>query len=247
MACQHRYVPSAHPGYEKCSLCGTHHSLVATPEGFYGADYWSLERGHSTIYEQIYNVEVHREGGVSKHDFVCRHITAEGRDFALEVGCAPGSMLSRLQRLLGFDRVVGVEVDPGEESAIRSIGNFHGELLFGFFPGVTADLEGGEADLVLGLDVFEHSDEPEAFLAECRRLLKPGGELVLMVPLLYPRDVNTAMFCPGEHMYLHGWANISALLEDAGLRHTASDQWARGHELVVARKPELPLPEVVQS
>ncbi len=238
MGCQHSYTPAGRPEYEKCSLCGTYRCLTPPPDDYYAADYWSHKKGHSTLHEQIFNIEVHRERGVSKNDFVSRFVTVLDREAALDIGCAPGCFLSRLQRRFRFDRVVGVEIDPAVEGVIRSIGAFNGELLFGAFPAVTADLPDESMNLVVGLDVFEHSAEPEAFLAECFRLLKPEGELILMMPLLYPHDDTAAgMMAPGEHMYLHGWLNISALLNDAGLLHVCSGQWARGHELVVARRP----------
>lgn len=40
-------------------------------------------------------------------------------------------------------------------------------------------LDAGEADLVLSTQVLEHVDDPAAYLAECHRLLRPGGELVV--------------------------------------------------------------------
>ncbi len=41
------------------------------------------------------------------------------------------------------------------------------------------------ADTVLATDVLEHLYRPEAFLAECARLLRPGGKLLLGVPFLF--------------------------------------------------------------
>lgn len=43
----------------------------------------------------------------------------------------------------------------------------------------TAPLDDGSADLVLSTQVLEHVEDPARYLAECRRLLRPGGTLVL--------------------------------------------------------------------
>jgi SAM-dependent methyltransferase len=42
-------------------------------------------------------------------------------------------------------------------------------------------------DCVLSIDVLEHLDQPEAFLAEFRRVLRPGGRAVVTVPNGDPR------------------------------------------------------------
>lgn len=45
---------------------------------------------------------------------------------------------------------------------------------------------GSLIDCVLLLDVLEHLEKPERGLAEIRRVLKPGGLLIIQVPFLYP-------------------------------------------------------------
>jgi SAM-dependent methyltransferase len=54
-------------------------------------------------------------------------------------------------------------------------------------------LEDGTADTVLLSAVLEHLERPDAALAECRRLLKQGGHLVVTAPFIWhlheqPRD-----------------------------------------------------------
>jgi SAM-dependent methyltransferase len=41
-------------------------------------------------------------------------------------------------------------------------------------------------DSVLMLDVLEHISRPEAALAEARRVMRPGGKLLLTIPFAYP-------------------------------------------------------------
>ena len=47
-----------------------------------------------------------------------------------------------------------------------------------------APVPGGSYDTVLCSEVLEHVADPAAALAEIRRVLKPGGQLVLTVPFL---------------------------------------------------------------
>lgn len=56
-------------------------------------------------------------------------------------------------------------------------------------PDVMADIQalpfGGEVfDAVKATEVFEHVPDPAQGLAECRRVLRPGGRLVLSIPFL---------------------------------------------------------------
>lgn len=47
-------------------------------------------------------------------------------------------------------------------------------------------IRSGSVDTVLLLDVLEHLPQPETCVAEIGRVLRPGGQLVLQVPFLYP-------------------------------------------------------------
>lgn len=43
----------------------------------------------------------------------------------------------------------------------------------------TTDLADGSIDLVMSTQVLEHVPDPHAYLVECRRVLRPGGGLIL--------------------------------------------------------------------
>lgn len=53
-------------------------------------------------------------------------------------------------------------------------------------PGQPLDLETGSVDLVLSSQVLEHVTDPAAYLRECRRVLRPGGRLVLSTHGIMP-------------------------------------------------------------
>lgn len=58
-------------------------------------------------------------------------------------------------------------------------------------PDIVADLNGplpiadAVADVVLSLSVMEHLREPRVMLGEVRRILKPGGRILLQVPFMW--------------------------------------------------------------
>jgi len=95
----------------------------------------------------------------------------------LDVGCGTGSNL-RLLVELGFGDVTGLD---RSEDAIRWCREKQlppverGDLCALPFPE-------DHFDLVLATDVLEHIDEPDAGVAELRRVLRPGGTLIVTVP-----------------------------------------------------------------
>ena len=93
----------------------------------------------------------------------------------LDVGCGLGVMVAGMARL-GM-QAEGVE--PGEAAVekLRGLGLkvFHGMLHDAHFPDASFDS-------VSMYHVLEHTPDPVVVLAECRRILKPGGELFVGVP-----------------------------------------------------------------
>ena len=95
----------------------------------------------------------------------------------LDVGCGTGSNL-RLLVELGFGDVTGLD---RSEEAIRWCREKQlppverGDLCALPFPE-------DHFDLVLATDVLEHIDEPGVGVAELRRVLRPGGTLIVTVP-----------------------------------------------------------------
>jgi SAM-dependent methyltransferase len=84
----------------------------------------------------------------------------------------------------------------------------------------------GEADLVLATETLEHVPDPDAFLAEAARILRPGGEIVLTVP-----------FSARWHYIPHDYwrftpSSLGMLLERAGFTQVVVT--GRGNERTVA-------------
>jgi SAM-dependent methyltransferase len=115
------------------------------------------------------------------HDWYVAHLRPG--DVVLDVGCANGAhtlkAAARVTRVVGMDYDVGQLRVAAESARARGLGNlrvFAWDLARPFpFPDTAFDA-------ALFLDVIEHLDERQAVLGEIRRVLKPGGRLLVSGP-----------------------------------------------------------------
>jgi 2-polyprenyl-6-hydroxyphenyl methylase/3-demethylubiquinone-9 3-methyltransferase len=103
-----------------------------------------------------------------------QHIPPAGRDGAVlvDLGCGGGLMAPHVAPL-GY-RHVGVDIGRTGLEVARS----HG-LLAVCGSALEVPLADGCADVVLACEILEHVEDDVAVLAECVRLLRPGGLLLL--------------------------------------------------------------------
>jgi 2-polyprenyl-3-methyl-5-hydroxy-6-metoxy-1,4-benzoquinol methylase len=205
----------------RCAECGLVYTLPRLPaeaiEEMYQSDYWKSGAAKDFGYtdyvadEPLY-VKTFRMRG----ELVARHRPPPAR--LLDVGCAAGFALTAL-RERGYD-VRGVELSrPMAELARRRLGDgaaIHcgllGESLFG----------GAKFDVITMFDVVEHVEDPVAFLATARRMLAPGGVVVLEtqnVASWFARlmGVRWQHYKFHEHLYHFDPKTVRVLLAKAGL------------------------------
>ncbi|QCX76386.1 putative S-adenosylmethionine-dependent methyltransferase [Streptomyces sp. YIM 121038] len=104
-----------------------------------------------------------------------------GARVVLDVGCGDGSAARVAAPLLAGHRVIGV--DWSQDALRRASGHLpyvvRGELTDGGLP-----FASGTVDAVLFSEVVEHLVDPDSALDELRRVLRPGGHLMLSTPNL---------------------------------------------------------------
>lgn len=120
----------------------------------------------------------------------------------LDIGCG-GGLVSEPMRRLGADMV---SVDASEANIKTAM--THAEqsgLDIDFRAGTVEELiEADEApfDVVLNLEVVEHVADPEQFLRDCARLVKPGG---LMIVATLNRTAKAFALAIVGAEYVLGW------------------------------------------
>jgi FkbM family methyltransferase len=131
-------------------------------------------------------------------DYVTSH------DHVIDFGCGNGALLDRIQAA----SKVGVEVNPAARNAA---------LARGLRVVRTVDeLAPDSADVVISNHALEHTLNPLRELSALRRVLRPGGSIVLWLPLDDWRGQRRHK--PDRNRHLFAWTPLSIgnLLEEAG-------------------------------
>ena len=137
---------------------------------------------------------------------ICRQVT-DRRPRILDVGCGTGANLLLLSK---YGDAEGVDVSEDALAFCRERGLDKVRL----GAGEELPYKDGTFDLVTAFDVVEHMDDDLAGVKEMRRVLRPGGRVLLFVP--------TFMFLWGlqddvsNHRRRYRLPQLTRVLEEAG-------------------------------
>jgi len=145
-------------------------------------------------------------------------LTGEKRGRLLDVGCGSGSFLAFMRRAAW--EVHGVEPDPAAAKVAQE--RFGIPVILGTLP--AARLPDASFDAITLNHVIEHVEDPIGLLAECRRILKPDGTLVIVTPNIeslghqHFRDSWRGLE-PPRHLYLFSIDTLRTSAGGAGFRN----------------------------
>jgi SAM-dependent methyltransferase len=172
------------------------------PGGAYGAsDHYSGDKGASYF-------EWQSGGGAFAALINRRKFAAHIRptDTVIDFGCGGGFLLNSI----ACARRIGVEINP--------IARAHTSRFYECYSD-TMEVADCTADVIVSDHALEHVPFPIAALKEIRRILKPGGRLVLVTPIDSVR--RHRHYDPSDiHHHLHHWTpqHMGNTLTEAGLR-----------------------------
>lgn len=146
-------------------------------------------------------------------DFCERHGVPRGT--LVEVGPGFGTFAALAQESGAFERVVAVEANPDMAKSTADQGV---EVIAKPIEAAAAELPG--ADVVCAFEVTEHLFDPQRFVRDCAKLLRPGGLLVLSMP--NGRGFDIALLGPAslaidpEHVNLFNPESLGLLAQACG-------------------------------
>jgi SAM-dependent methyltransferase len=150
-------------------------------------------------------------------------------DTVVDFGCGAAALLATLP---AAERI-GIEPNPparraGEERGVRMVES-------------PRELDDAIADVVISNHALEHTLAPLDELRELHRLLKPGGRLVLWLPLDDWRTQRRPREDENHHLYTWTPLLLRNLLEEAGFEvrecRVVAHAWPQFHELLFRRLP----------
>jgi SAM-dependent methyltransferase len=205
--------PGAFP-LNECGRCGLVYlsPRPRDPSPFYGGGYVPHRRAAASPLARL-RAEIQRRQIVR---YVRAHAGAGDGRRALDVGCATGTFLAAL-RGDGWD-VWGVE--PGADAAAYARARLGPQILHGSLE--QARLPERGFHLITLWDVIEHLPDPAATLRHIRRLLAPGGAVVIQTPrwgCLESRLFGSAWIGldPPRHTVVFSGRTLARMLRECGL------------------------------
>jgi SAM-dependent methyltransferase len=176
------------PGLAACQACAAQYPVAGriplmvnglSSDGF-GHDLYRAQL-HGNYFEKVFHAD--------RIETLVRLVTSElalhPDARILDVGCNTGPMLIPLRRR-GYN-VVGIDISPNDVAQAERYLAERGLASDGLAvaDGVRLPFRDRSFDLILLIDILEHTDLPERVVAEVRRLLVPGGHAVATVPWAY--------------------------------------------------------------
>ena len=119
--------------------------------------------------------------GIERHNFLILRVTRKCikafpyRGRVVDLGCGKAPYKEIVLRTA--DEYIGVDWENSmhDQSNVDVFADLSKQLPF----------DDAYADTAISFNVLEHLPEPDFFLAECHRILRPGGGLYMLVPFLW--------------------------------------------------------------
>ncbi len=131
------------------------------------------------VYEAKYHLQEYRNWWFESRRDMIFHLlkTENSNSMILDIGCSGGTFIEGLKKI-GFKNIYGIDISPNAIDLCKSKGIQNVFVMDGTKP----EFSDGQFDIVIASDVLEHVKSEGIALCEWKRILKPGGKLIVFVP-----------------------------------------------------------------
>jgi SAM-dependent methyltransferase len=159
------------------------------------------------------HMDMLRESGRRSDAHIARYAMAAGYvrrgDVVLDAACGLGYGAAVLSRMSPLSRVIGIDNDAAAVEYARA--NFgpsdpRCEFRAGDCEDLSA-LEDASVDMVVSFETLEHLANPERFVGEVRRVLRPGGRFIASVPNDWTDE--TGKDPNPHHLHVYTWEKLA--------------------------------------
>ena len=152
-------------------------------------------------------------------NFLAFHLEYKEQGTLLEVGCGGGNHLLSMEKL-GWS-VKGIDIDPKAVQACQKLGLPAENATIGQM----AD-RNEKFDAVVMSHVIEHVHDPRKMIEDAYKLLKPGGQLVLITPNIesfskFIFGSNWLALDPPRHLVIFNMRSLKKLMSSVGFNTVA--------------------------
>lgn len=247
-------LPAEAWNHVDCGLCGSRERELEFTDGPFsvvtcrscGLTYVTPRLADAALIDEVYNESYWRSDAAKVHGYtdyradeplylrtyrkrlsvVRRHFARPGR--VLDVGCAAGYFLS-VMREEGWE-VLGLE--PSDAIRARAVERLGPDAVRAGLLG-QVELAAASFDLVTMWDVIEHIPDPVAAVREVRRLLCPGGKLLIETQNVRSRAAKLLgkrwqHYKHAEHIYHFNPDTLRDVLGRGGFRVLENRPWLGG-------------------
>jgi len=176
-------------------------------------DYEALSKSHYDKTASYFQSSF--DGRASKFfkNYIVKHLSLKTNEKILDVGCADGLLLARLKDEEKSIDGIGIDISSKmvKEASIK-----YPNLKFIEASAMELPFENESFDLLIACVSFHHFPNPQQFLKEAYRVLKPSGRIVIAeINILYPgrilfnhyvekfsKEGDVRVYAPSEIRYL---------------------------------------------
>ena len=218
---------------DSCTACGFVYTRNVPSSTFLRECY---RAGHTTGAEFVPDDRFHKKLKNWLFAKRIRQIAKPGRARVLEIGYARGHLLKALHNEGSFE-VEGIDFGEATFRHLKSLG-----LNVSLASIEDKNYPAGHFDVVVGLHVLEHVQDPFKFIAEVHRILAPAGRLYLQIPTVAHWRARRAgkawrALTPPFHLWFFAPKTIRLFLSKHGFRVISAHCLShRTHLTVVAEK-----------